>query len=253
MAVHIKHRALALAIALIGLASSASAQTLVPEEVRNGRFTEAPLNADPLRIWNDTNVSIVDRAPNPTVNNYAAKFDYGTDQTDMVPSFLAQSLGTFASGTSFTLSFDFVSVFKVQGDIIDNIGTKAGVVARNLAFNPLLQYGFQVLNGNRWNWVGSTGSTFDPDVSFADLLASEAGTTVSKTFDLTSTGDRRVRVAFAGLAGIDQYGFYPTIDNVSVQSITAVTAVPEPETYAMLLAGLGAIGFMSRRRKARTA
>ena len=32
-----------------------------------------------------------------------------------------------------------------------------------------------------------------------------------------------------------------------------VTAVPEPETYAMMLAGLGAIGFMSRRRKARQA
>ncbi|MDP4299075.1 PEP-CTERM sorting domain-containing protein [Leptothrix discophora] len=29
-----------------------------------------------------------------------------------------------------------------------------------------------------------------------------------------------------------------------------VTAVPEPETYAMMLAGLGAIGFLSRRRKA---
>lgn len=28
-----------------------------------------------------------------------------------------------------------------------------------------------------------------------------------------------------------------------------VTAVPEPETYAMLLAGLGVIGFMARRRK----
>ncbi len=36
------------------------------------------------------------------------------------------------------------------------------------------------------------------------------------------------------------------LDNVRV----TVSAVPEPETYAMLLAGLGAIGFMSRRRRA---
>jgi hypothetical protein len=32
-------------------------------------------------------------------------------------------------------------------------------------------------------------------------------------------------------------------------TLAAVTAVPEPETYAMLLAGLGLIGFTARRRK----
>jgi hypothetical protein len=30
---------------------------------------------------------------------------------------------------------------------------------------------------------------------------------------------------------------------------TPVSAVPEPETYAMLLAGLGAVGFVARRRR----
>ena len=29
----------------------------------------------------------------------------------------------------------------------------------------------------------------------------------------------------------------------------SVTAVPEPETYAMMLAGLGALGFLARRRR----
>lgn len=35
--------------------------------------------------------------------------------------------------------------------------------------------------------------------------------------------------------------------------ITSVTSVPEPETYAMMLAGLGVMGFVSRKRKNKTA
>ena len=36
------------------------------------------------------------------------------------------------------------------------------------------------------------------------------------------------------------------IDNINFDQ---VAVVPEPETYAMLLAGLGLVGFMARRRK----
>jgi hypothetical protein len=44
------------------------------------------------------------------------------------------------------------------------------------------------------------------------------------------------------------YGAIGTMSGVPYsQTITA--AVPEPETYAMMMAGLGLVGFMSRRRK----
>ena len=41
-----------------------------------------------------------------------------------------------------------------------------------------------------------------------------------------------------------------TLDDLTVNS---VSAVPEPETYAMLLAGLGVMGAVARRRKAKQA
>ena len=38
--------------------------------------------------------------------------------------------------------------------------------------------------------------------------------------------------------------------NNAGQVVAAAQVIPEPETYAMLLAGLGVIGFMARRKKA---
>jgi len=44
----------------------------------------------------------------------------------------------------------------------------------------------------------------------------------------------------------NQYGNYSTF---TANAVSAIAAVPEPETYAMLLAGLGLMGFVARRRK----
>lgn len=39
------------------------------------------------------------------------------------------------------------------------------------------------------------------------------------------------------------------LSNGSYQDLITVSAVPEPQTYAMFLAGLGAVGFVARRRR----
>ncbi|NYE60511.1 hypothetical protein FHW58_001663 [Duganella sp. 1224] len=44
----------------------------------------------------------------------------------------------------------------------------------------------------------------------------------------------------------NEYGNYTTF---TTHAVSAVTAVPEPETYAMMLAGLGAVGMLARRRR----
>lgn len=46
---------------------------------------------------------------------------------------------------------------------------------------------------------------------------------------------------------------YFNASEISISGVAAVSPVPEPETYAMLLAGLGLMGGMARRRKQKLA
>jgi hypothetical protein len=70
------------------------------------------------------------------------------------------------------------------------------------------------------------------------------------TSSLTLTGSSNYKLYFGSLgAGLPGMTTGMQLDNVSVTQ--AVTPVPEPESYAMLLAGLSVLGFIGRRRNGR--
>ena len=69
--------------------------------------------------------------------------------------------------------------------------------------------------------------------SYPYLLLSATGVTGSASYSLHVTGE-----LMAGVTGASY--------NIGLNSV-AVAPVPEPETFAMLLVGLGLIGFMARR------
>jgi hypothetical protein len=57
--------------------------------------------------------------------------------------------------------------------------------------------------------------------------------------------------AKTGTMGNNQYAFnLYTNGNNQDYLVASVTAVPEPETYAMFLVGMGLISFTARRRRA---
>ena len=91
-------------------------------------------------------------------------------------------------------------------------------------------------NGLDFNFGGNTGS----------VLYTTAGGAVNNwqhytgVFNLTGGP---VTLTFSAAQTSDSLG--GSLDNVRV------TAVPEPETYAMLLAGLGMMGFIANRRRQR--
>lgn len=55
------------------------------------------------------------------------------------------------------------------------------------------------------------------------------------------------RLSFIGTRGAFNAGIY--LDEVSIEAVAAVPAVPEPTTWAMMILGLAGIGFVAYRRK----
>jgi PEP-CTERM motif len=97
-----------------------------------------------------------------------------------------------------------------------------------------------------------------PD-TYNQLTVNSTGAGGSQMFSaamlgLPGNGDQTFSsyVQFSGVAGskITSLSFtnQPSIDAFETANYS-LTPVPEPETYALMLAGLGALGFVARRRK----
>lgn len=122
---------------------------------------------------------------------------------------------TFSSATAFTLN---EAVF--AGAWNDGLNLRiVATTADNQTFSKDLVLNTQTATDVVFNWSNLTSVRF------------------------ASSGGTRSPLAPVGKTGGTQF----TMDNLTVN---ATAPVPEPETYALLLAGMGLVGAAARRRKA---
>ena len=176
---------------------------------------------------------------------------------------------SFGGGWSFiqTVSIPTPGHVAVQIQLTNNTGFTATDVQWGVGFDP--DQGVPNGGGNETtNVINATGSN-DASVtatSFDGASITLANTTSASAFTINpyidslccSPVDPALMILLA--QGVGNYGFTDSSINLaydlgtiaSQHSVTLgyeyIMAVPEPETYAMLLAGLGLIGFSARRR-----
>ncbi len=163
---------------------------------------------------------------------------------------------TFTTGavSSATLSFSmFVNNQSTNGTQIRDGGTGSALLDFETggSFDANQHVRVEILNAG-----AGTFATGTSDIAQTFYVGGSNGSSViggdvanpyvNYSFDvsalLATGGTYTLRFASVANEGQLQLG----LDNVSLQ----VTPVPEPDTYAMLLAGLGLMGFVARRRTA---
>ncbi|MDN5935066.1 MAG: esterase-like activity of phytase family protein [Nitrosospira sp.] len=158
------------------------------------------------------------------------------------------------SGAFTAVSKNPTPFIDLAADTLIGLGGKVPEKWEGLAIGPKLDDGsYLMLAGTDNDYsVSQNGSGTQFDILFNPATGARMSCdleTMNNCFSIDSNG----AITTTSVTDTTGYALIPGVLHAyklsTVDLVGYVAPIPEPETYAMLLAGLGLIGFMSRRRK----
>lgn len=176
--------------------------------------------------------------------------------------------GVLASGNSYTQSDFTLSVTTSNGGVLSHIGsgqyaglwlgtTTASFGSYQFAFSKnitSISIQFDALSSTGGTPVETIGNFASSNGAATISYTNLNGTTFNGSTIFSETNDGRGLITYSGpsFSGFSfDHAQNPSQNGFVIEQITIQTApVPEPETYALMMAGLGLMGVVARRRKA---
>ncbi len=173
------------------------------------------------------------------------------------------------------LNKDFVETFYTDTSAINFFGPQSNTgVSSNSIFGGSPPYAVAAtltINGHTFSTIGSNFSSLYTQGDYQVLSNDKVNRSVDNSFYVDITGNglpTTVSQSFSSALSLNQIANVSFIDNNSGGNVSdaignlfpnhlsvstsAAGAVPEPATWAMMILGMGAIGFTMRRRRSIT-
>lgn len=208
--------------------------------MRNAKILYSILLACSLMLSNAVQATVYDFGNLLTASNgYSAPNSFSGDP-------FAQLEATNAGGGvwNFTMT--------INNNLFSSFGDGAFIGSMSFDFNPDPGVSKPVTTFLSSNIGGVTSVTSTSGTGNSGLTDIDFGTAFGKGANNRLSQNDYVSWSVAGLGASILTNMYAHVQGIdggySAKYTPIVSAVPEPETYAMFLAGLGLIGFSARRR-----
>ena len=207
-----------------------------------GLFAAQPAMADNLTFNGFANGSVsatIYNTPSPVGGNPTTVSAGGFSMTNTTAggTFQAWCVDIFSwlrtSSTPYTLTagstfFDSTKATALERLASNNLASVTGNASNSAAFQLAV-----------WEIVNETTSSYNISSGTFYATSSAATVTVANTM-LSGLGTATPTMTLS---------VWKEVPNYTTQDLAVFAPVPEPETYAMMLSGLGLMGFVARRRK----